>query len=287
MAGRKPSKGMPWFPHDTGYARDEDIEVMIANYGQDGYAYPLHMYELAYSTRDGELSISDAEKKQVYAKTCLVPLPLWEKMTQTALKYGIWDREAYEKRQVLTSNRIKESMRPVLEHRERAKKTYDARKAEKKGPNSAADKAQAKRRIDTEKSRVENIKTKDKRTPPPEALRLAGVLANQILKSNPNNRELNNGKRETSINRWARDIDLMIRKDGRTPADIQRVILWAHQESDFWYKNILSGKSLKEKYDQMLVQMIPPKPHRVDESQIDYKAVAAAMAKEKAISGQG
>jgi hypothetical protein len=269
---------MPWFPHDTEYGGDPDIEIMIANYGQDGYAYPLHMYELAYRTRDGELSISDAEKRKVYAKNCLVPPERWEEMTRTALKYGIWDKKAYKERQVLTSNRIKESMRPVLEHRERAKKSYYEKKGQKPPSKSAAEKPQTKRRNDTEKSRVED-KNKRKKTPPsPEALRLAGVLANQIIRRNPNNRELGNGKKEASITRWARDIDIMLNRDKREPGDIQRVILWAHQESKFWYQNILSGASLKTKYDQMVLQMRPATPHKVDESQIDYNAVARAEA---------
>lgn len=252
-AGRNPSKGIPWFKHDTGYADDEDIEVLIANHGQDGYAYPLHMYELAYKTRNGELDISEAEKRAVYAKNCLVDLDLWEKITQTALKYGIWDREVYEKRQVLTSNRIKESMRPVLEHREQSKKTYETKNAKSKPANSGAEIPPKKAEIG--QSRVEQNRIENKEyVPPPEALRLAGVLAAQILRNNSENRELAEDKKEASLKRWAKAIDLMIRKDNRSPDSIEKVIKWA-QNDKFWHKNILSGDTLKDKFDRLILDI--------------------------------
>ena len=253
MAGRKPKKGLEWFPHDTAYAADEDIEILIASYGQDGYAYPLHMYELAYKTRDGELDISDAEKRNVYARTCLIPLEKWEAITKTALKYHIWDPEAHSERHVLTSDRIKAQMAPVLEKRKKAKEFY-----EKKAKPSTPPKPDAE--IEAEKvrngqSREEKIILKNKEyVPPPEALRLAGVLATQILGNNPDNRELSEDKKEATVTRWAKDMDLMIRKDQRNPETVQKVILWT-QGDDFWHKNILSAGKLRAQFDRLMLDM--------------------------------
>jgi len=46
----------------------------------------------------------------------------------------------------------------------------------------------------------------------------------------------------------------MIRLDKRKPEKIKEVIDWC-QADDFWYANILSTKKLREKYDQLVLQM--------------------------------
>lgn len=59
---------------------------------------------------------------------------------------------------------------------------------------------------------------------------------------------------ETRRQRWAKDIDLMIRQDNLDPDKIADVIVWAHKNT-FWRANILSGKKLREKYLQLSIQM--------------------------------
>lgn len=87
----------------------------------------------------------------------------------------------------------------------------------------------------------------------PEAVRLSGVLADMILKNNPGNTKLNNGKRESTVARWAADIDKLISIDGKTAGEIERVIRWCQQDP-FWRTNILSGAKLREKFDQLVVK---------------------------------
>ena len=52
----------------------------------------------------------------------------------------------------------------------------------------------------------------------------------------------------------------MIRIDKRKVEDIELVITWC-QRDKFWYKNILSTKKLREKYDQLFMQMKPKDQH--------------------------
>lgn len=59
---------------------------------------------------------------------------------------------------------------------------------------------------------------------------------------------------EARRQRWAKDIDMMIHRDGLDPDKIADVIVWAHK-STFWRANILSGKKLREKYLQLSIQM--------------------------------
>jgi len=75
-----------------------------------------------------------------------------------------------------------------------------------------------------------------------------------ILKNNPGNTKLNGVKREATVVRWAADIDKLIRIDGKTDGEIERVIRWCQADS-FWKGNILSGAKLREKWDQLTVKM--------------------------------
>ncbi len=76
-----------------------------------------------------------------------------------------------------------------------------------------------------------------------------------ILKNNPEHRELSNSKREKCLNRWADDIDKLIRVDKKPPDEIDRVIRFP-QSDTFWIPNIMSGKKLREKYETLKMQVI-------------------------------
>ena len=84
----------------------------------------------------------------------------------------------------------------------------------------------------------------------PEALRLAGVLADLILKHYENFRELQSDRKEKTITRWAEDIDKANRLDKRAWHEIEILIRWA-QSDIFWRKNILSGQKLREQFDKL------------------------------------
>lgn len=101
---------------------------------------------------------------------------------------------------------------------------------------------------------IEGIEVKTKPLSSPEASRLSGVLADLILQNNLGNTRLNNGKRDATVKRWAVDIDKLVRIDGKSPGEIERVIRWCQQDS-FWKSNILSGAKLREKFDQLVVKM--------------------------------
>ena len=71
---------------------------------------------------------------------------------------------------------------------------------------------------------------------------LAKFLENNITENNPKF-----PKSESQRQRWAKDFDLMIRRDKIDADDIAEVIEWC-QRDNFWRSNILSGKKLREKY---------------------------------------
>lgn len=107
-----------------------------------------------------------------------------------------------------------------------------------------------------------------KRTCDPVAINLSKFLLTEILKNNPSSRlhSLSVAAQETTITRWARDMDLLIRKDRQEPSTVEEVIRYCTADG-FWGANILSGKKLREKWDTLAAQMKRPKNQRKEVSQ--------------------
>ncbi|HBR33660.1 MAG TPA: hypothetical protein DD734_03435 [Firmicutes bacterium] len=82
--------------------------------------------------------------------------------------------------------------------------------------------------------------------------KLAAVLRTKILENLPNARVPPDT--EEGLHKWAREIDLMVRRDGRDPNEIHKVITWC-QNDPFWLSNILSTRKLREKWDTLVLQM--------------------------------
>ena len=78
---------------------------------------------------------------------------------------------------------------------------------------------------------------------------LAKFLENNITENNPKFPQS-----ESQRQRWAKDFDLMIRRDKIDADDIAEVIEWC-QRDIFWRSNILSGKKLREKYQQLRMKI--------------------------------
>ena len=83
-------------------------------------------------------------------------------------------------------------------------------------------------------------------------MRIANYLKNNILRVNPTFKDLN-------AILWAKDIELAIRIDKRTPEQLKECIDWIYSgkgNSSFWIPNILSGKKLRQKFDTINMQAI-------------------------------
>lgn len=78
---------------------------------------------------------------------------------------------------------------------------------------------------------------------------MARFLEKNIAENNPKFPQS-----EAQCHRWAKDFDLMIRRDKIDADDIAEVIEWCQKDS-FWRSNILSGKKLREKYQQLKMKM--------------------------------
>ena len=59
-----------------------------------------------------------------------------------------------------------------------------------------------------------------------------------------------------SLLRWARDLDLAIRVDGRTRLELERCVDWIHRSPSgaFWRANVLSGKKLRAQFERLRIE---------------------------------
>jgi hypothetical protein len=104
------------------------------------------------------------------------------------------------------------------------------------------------KRLPTKETLTKETIQKKQRPASPESLRLANGLLKCIIYNNQNFK-----RDEKTAERWARDIDLMIRLDKRTPKEIEAVIRYS-QSDQFWKSNILSGATLRKQFDRLWIK---------------------------------
>lgn len=86
---------------------------------------------------------------------------------------------------------------------------------------------------------------------------IAFQLLDLIQKRKPGFRQGLPANKSHTLQRWAKPIDLMIRRDGRTPENIRQVIAWAQQDEgngdDWhgWQDVILSTNNLRKHFDRL------------------------------------
>ena len=91
-----------------------------------------------------------------------------------------------------------------------------------------------------------------------EAIEVANHLSSKLSKSMDNFK----APSTAGMHKWAKDIDLAIRKDDRTKSQLIELVDWIHGTSKgaFWIGNIRSGKKLRDQFDTMWFQMSESKP---------------------------
>ncbi len=92
---------------------------------------------------------------------------------------------------------------------------------------------------------------KNKPSPPckssTEAKALAGQLRDAVRVRDPKSK----AGRTEDLSDWAREIELLMSADQRSPDGIRLVIDWCQSPGSFWGPLILSGQKLREKFDTL------------------------------------
>ena len=120
---------------------------------------------------------------------------------------------------------------------------YQSNQDENEGTDVGTDVGTGKEQVRT----IKQVKNKRIYVEGSDELRLASFLLEEIQRNKPDFKKPN-------LQTWAREIDLMIRRDGRVADRIREVIVWTQSDS-FWRKNILSTGSLRDKFDRLELAM--------------------------------
>ena len=81
-------------------------------------------------------------------------------------------------------------------------------------------------------------------------MQLTGLLIQRILANLPTGRLSKPAEEAGARRNWPKDIDRLIKLDGKTPAAVREMIEWATADT-FWRANILSAAKLRGKWDQL------------------------------------
>lgn len=144
----RPTKsGLDYFPIDTDLDNDPDVQVLQAEFGNDGYAVLIKMWARAYKSPDGEVDFSTDVRLKLLAKQCNVSVKLWVKIIQLCVELGLFSSQDYTKKR-LTSGGIKKRIQKILDERQRGKE-----KGAKPKPNEINTNAELSPGITLEKPR--------------------------------------------------------------------------------------------------------------------------------------
>jgi len=99
-------------------------------------------------------------------------------------------------------------------------------------------------------------------------IRLSELLYSLMLKNNPKAKKPN-------IQSWAKTMDLIIRRDGRTPGEIEKLIRWT-QDDDFEMTNVLSPGKLRKRFDQLWLKMEKEKINGSNSNQIKKRGQSSS-----------
>ncbi len=117
-------EGLEYFYHDTDAVTDEKIEAMRTLYRNDAYAFYFILLERIYRSNNTELDLSDKETCKILAKKIMVSVSKFNNMVSSAIKWGLFDKEAFSARTVLTSSGIQKRAKMVLNKRTEARDYY-------------------------------------------------------------------------------------------------------------------------------------------------------------------
>ena len=122
----RPKKtGLDYFPHDVHLSSDNKFQCVEALHGLTGYAVCVKLFEIAYQDSSGCVSIPDDEALIILANRFRLSPEVTMKIIQTAIKYNLFDRAAWDAEKKLTSNGIQRRLAEVDAMRGRCRKKPD------------------------------------------------------------------------------------------------------------------------------------------------------------------
>lgn len=124
---RPQKKGLDYFPHDVGLSGSDNIEAIESLYGNDGYSVYLKLLEKIYQN-GGKVFINDDETVQRYASKFNLKSPeILIKIINSMVKVQLFEKKAWNDAKMLTSSRVRKTLKAVVNKRVRSKENYKNR----------------------------------------------------------------------------------------------------------------------------------------------------------------
>ena len=99
-------KTLDYFKHDTVARNDLKLKKLMAVHKAEGYAAYFILLETIYSSENYQLEIPDEETIYVLADECKIDVERFKIILHKAVEIGLFDKQKFEEKGVLTSNGI-------------------------------------------------------------------------------------------------------------------------------------------------------------------------------------
>jgi hypothetical protein len=251
---------LPYFSHDNNSRRHPKMKALIAEFGYEGYGKFWALSERVAESSGAYIDIS----KKVYKLDLAQELGFSGDELDKFLTF-LSDPEINLiniQSNIVTIDRITELFEKTMENREDERDRKKAKKGKDDFPGGKEEIPPGKEDFPDEfppekhTDKTRQNKTKQDKNKHSEEMKISLSLAEMILSEH--RKEFPDylaGKDKQTIQKWAFDIEKLIRIDKKTPENIREVILWVKTPNNFWFHNIESGAKLRKQFERLFGQM--------------------------------
>lgn len=241
---------MLWFKHQSGATNDAKLKKLIIRHGAVGYAVYFHCLELITGDfdennitfeleHDSEIIADNLKIKGTAEKSGVAVV---EEIMMTIVGLDLFTEANGHihcfklLKNIDTSMTSNPKLRAMITE---AKENHDKVMIHHDG-------------VMQDKTRLDKNRKEEKREEYPQdshPLILATLLMTEHQRSDQRYTAT-----PATLQKWAKDIDKLMRLDGRSADEVEAVIRWCQTPGGFWVPNILSGSKLREKFPTLLLQ---------------------------------
>jgi hypothetical protein len=255
---------LPFFSHDNNARNHPKMKALIAEYGYEGYGRFWALNEKIAETSGAFINISKKINRLALANELNFDGNELDKFLEFLSDPEIDLINIKDNK--ITTDRISESYKAVINKREKQRKnkqSIDNEEIDSDFNKINSDNEEIDSDFNTEENRIEeNKKEKNNNgsAEPPASFSQALELSTLILTSHRKEfPDYLSGKTKSEIEKklegWAKDIELLIRRDKKDPEIIRQVILWVKKPGNFWFQNIESGAKLRKQFERLYGEM--------------------------------
>jgi hypothetical protein len=253
-----------YFPHDTKHGKT--MFIIENRYGNDGYSAWFKTLEILGSTEGHYIDCNNIETWEFLLAKTRISADILTSIYDTLSNLGAIDNQLWSKKVIWSDNfilRISDAYSRRM-HKLPDKNSLLGIYVNRNGINVCRNDINDNISTEIEKEIESKKKVNKSKEYNAEIISLASLLAELILRNNPNSIQLTEDKKPQTVIRWCKDIEMLHRVDKQDILKIEQVIRWC-QNDNFWKSNILSAAKLREKWDKLTVKMIggnngSPKP---------------------------